>query len=133
MLENTIKKYQNRTIESAQVIAELIELAKKINDEQQKGKDLGLSDEEIAFYDALVENESAVRELGDKVLKEMAHELVKLIKENATIDRNLKDNVQARLRLYVKRLLKKYKYPPDLEERATDLVLQQAELSCREI
>lgn len=133
MLEKTIAKYQNRTIESAQVIAELIDLAKKINAEHQKGKDLWLSDDEIAFYDALVVNESAIRELGDKILKEMAHELVKLIKENTTIDWNLKENVQARLRLYVKRLLKKYKYPPDLEERATDLVLQQAELSCREV
>lgn len=133
MLEKTIKKYQNRTIESAQVIAELIELAKKINEEQQKGKDLWLTEDEIAFYDALVMNESAVRELWDEILRAMTHELVKLIRDNTTIDWNLKENVQARLRLYVKRLLKKYNYPPDFQEQATDLVLQQAELTCKEM
>lgn len=132
MLESTIKRYQNRTIESAEVIAELIELAKHVRTEQERWNDLGLSDEEVAFYDALVMNESAVKELGDETLKAMAHELVELIRKNAKIDRTVRSDVQAKLRVYVKRLLKKYKYPPDLEEKATEIVLKQAELTCRD-
>lgn len=129
MLEATIKKYQNRTIESAEIIAELIELAKKIQAETQKGNDLWLTDEELAFYDALANNESAVKELWDETLRDMARELFKLVKENTSIDWTMKADVQAKLRVYIKRLLKKYKYPPDFEEQATETILKQAELS----
>ncbi len=132
MLENTIKKYQDRTISSAEVIAELVSLAKEIQKEQEKGKELGLSEEEVAFYDALAENESAVRELGNEVLREMAKELLGLIQKNATIDWTKRKDVQAKLRIYVKKLLKKYNYPPDKQEKATKTVLDQAELFAEE-
>lgn len=132
MLEDTIRKYQNRTIEAAQVIAELLELAKKIRDEKDKGKDMGLSEEEVAFYDALANNESAIRELGDKTLKEMARELVDMLRKNTTIDWTIKESVQAKLRVYIKRLLKKYHYPPDKQEGATKIVLEQAELLAKD-
>ncbi|MBI2590969.1 MAG: type I restriction endonuclease subunit R [Candidatus Blackburnbacteria bacterium] len=132
MLEETIRKYQNRTIEAAQVIAELLELAKKIRDEKDKGKDLGLTEEEVAFYDALANNESAVRELGDKTLKAMAKELVDMLRKNTTIDWTIKESVQAKLRVYIKRLLKKYHYPPDKQEGATKIVLEQAELLAKD-
>ncbi len=132
MLAETIRKYQNRTIEAAQVIAELLELAKKIRDEKEKGKDLGLSEEEVAFYDALCDNESAVRELGDKALKQMAKELVNMLRKNTTIDWTIKESIQAKLRVYIKRLLKKYNYPPDKQEKATRTVLEQAELLCKD-
>ncbi|MBD3250505.1 MAG: DUF3387 domain-containing protein [Candidatus Pacebacteria bacterium] len=132
MLAETIRKYQNRTIEAAQVIAELLELAKKIKQEKEKGKDLGLTEDEVAFYDALADNESAVRELSDEDLKKMARELVIMIRKNTTIDWTIKDSVQARLRIYVKKLLKKYNYPPDKQEKATKTVLEQAELLARD-
>ncbi|MBI4057989.1 type I restriction endonuclease subunit R, partial [Candidatus Microgenomates bacterium] len=132
MLEETIRKYQNRTIEAAQVIAELLELAKKIRDEKDKGKDLGLTEEEVAFYDALANNESAVRELGNKTLKEMAKELVDMLRKNTTIDWTIKESVQAKLRVYIKRLLKKYHYPPDKQESATKIVLEQAGLLAKD-
>jgi type I restriction enzyme, R subunit len=133
MLEMTIRKYQNRTLESAEIIAELIELAKKIQTDQQKWIELGLTDEEIAFYDALAKNESAVKEMGDETLREMARELVKLVRENTSIDRTIKEDVQAKLLFYIKRLLKKYKYPPDLQERATETILRQAKLTAEEV
>jgi type I restriction enzyme R subunit len=132
MLAETIRKYQNRTIEAAQVIAELLDLAKRIKQEKEKGKDLGLTDEEVAFYDALYNNESAVKELGDEILKKMARELVVMIRKNTTIDWTIKDSVQARLRVYVKKLLKKYDYPPDKQEKATKTVLEQAELMAKD-
>jgi len=132
MLEKTLLKYQNRTIESAQVIAELIELAKKIKKEQERGKDLGLSEDEVAFYDALATNESAIRELGDETLMKMARELVQIIRKNTTIDWTLRESIQAKLRIYIKRLLKKYDYPPDEQEIATKTVLEQAELLAKD-
>lgn len=128
MLEETIKKYQNRTIEAAQVIAELVDLAKKIRAEKERGKDIGLTPEEVAFYDALCENESAVLELGDETLKNIARELVELLRKNVTIDWTIRESIQARLRIYVKRLLNKYHYPPDKQEKATAVVLEQASL-----
>ena len=133
MLDATIKKYQNRNIESAQVIAELIELAKKIQEAKEQWKDLWLDDNEVAFYDALADNESAKQLMDDEILKEMARELLKLIRNNTTIDWTKKENVQAKLRVAIKRLLKKYKYPPDLEEKAISIVMKQAKLSCEEI
>jgi len=132
MLAETIRKYQNRTLEAAQVIAELLELAKKIRDERSKGKSLGLSEDEVAFYDALANNESAVRELGDKTLKAMSKELVAMLRKNTTIDWTIRESVQAKLRVYIKRLLKKYKYPPDKQEGATKIVLEQAELLAKD-
>ncbi|MCX6809403.1 MAG: type I restriction endonuclease subunit R [Candidatus Berkelbacteria bacterium] len=127
MLEATLIKYQNRTIEAAQVIADLIELAKELRGEVKRGKETGLSDDEIAFYDALAENESAKLEIGDETLKKIAKELVVMMRENATIDWTLRDAIKARMRIYIKKLLKKYDYPPDKQEGATQLVLLQAE------
>ena len=132
MLEDTIKKYQNQTIEAAQVIAELVELAKKIREEKERGVDLKLSEEEIAFYDALCENESAVKELGDDTLKKIAQELVMMLRKNTSIDWTLKESVRAKLRVYVKKLLNKYKYPPDRQDQATKTVLEQAEILCKD-
>ncbi len=132
MLEETIRKYQNRTIEAAQVIEELLELAKKIQKEQGRGEKMGLTEEEVAFYDALANNESAVRELGDSTLKKMAQELVMMLRKNTTIDWTIRESVQAKLRVYIKRLLKKYHYPPDKQEGATRTVLEQAELLAKD-
>lgn len=132
MLEETIKKYQNQTIEAAQVIAELVELAKKIRGEQERGDGLNLSQDEVAFYDALCENDSAVMELGDDTLKKIAQELVAMLRKNTTIDWTLKESVQAKLRVLVKKLLNKYKYPPDKQEQATKTVLEQATVLCKD-
>lgn len=132
MLEETIKKYQNQTIEAAQIIAELVELAKKIREEKEKGKDRGLTEDEVAFYDALALNDSAVMELGDETLKTIARELVVLLRKNTTIDWTLKENVRAKLRVYVKKLLNKYRYPPDKQEGATKMVIEQAEVLCKD-
>jgi len=127
MLEEAILKYQNRSIDSAQVIAELIELAKNIRGAQIRGEELGLSNDEIAFYDALADNDSAKKMLGDEVLKKIAREMTDVVKENTTIDWKLRETVRAKLRVIVKRLLKKYGYPPDKTAIATDLILEQAE------
>jgi type I restriction enzyme R subunit len=132
MLEKTFIRYQNRSIEAAQVIAELIELAKEIRQAQSRGEDLGLTEDEVAFYDALEVNDSAVLELGDATLKAISRDLVQEIKNNVTIDWTMKEGVRAKLRVTVKRLLKKYGYPPDKQEKATVTVLQQAELLCRD-
>ena len=110
----------------------MIELAKVIRKDQDRGIDLGLNSDEVAFYDALCENESAVMELGDQTLKAMAKELVMLLRKNTTIDWTIKEKVQARLRILVKRLLHKYHYPPDKQEVATVTVLEQATLLCRD-
>lgn len=132
MLEETIKKYQNQTIEAAQVIAELVELAKKIREEKERGENLNLSEDEVAFYDALCENESAINELGDETLKKIAQELVTMLRKNTSIDWTLKESVRAKLRVYVKKLLNKYKYPPDKQEQATKNILEQAEILCKD-
>jgi type I restriction enzyme R subunit len=130
LLENSIRKYQNRAIETAQVIEELIQLAKQMRQADSRGADLGLSQDEVAFYDALETNDSAVKALGDKNLKFIAQELVKTIRENVSIDWTAKESVRAKLRVMVKRILRKYGYPPDKQEKATQTVLQQAELLC---
>ncbi|MCK9360742.1 type I restriction endonuclease subunit R [Patescibacteria group bacterium] len=132
MLENTIKKYQNQTIEAAQVIAELVELAKKIKAEQAREGELNLSPDEVAFYDALTANDSAVEILGDEVLKKIAQELVVMLRKSTTIDWTLRPTVQAKLRVLVKKLLNKYQYPPDKQELATKTVLEQAEVLCKD-
>jgi type I restriction enzyme, R subunit len=133
MLEKTVKRYQSRGIETAEILTEMIELAKKIKEDQKRGKELNLSDEEIAFYDALADNKSAVQVLGDKTLRMMATEIAKTVRNNTSIDWTLRESIQAKLRVAVKRLLRKYGYPPDLQKMATDLILKQAKLTCENI
>lgn len=130
LLDGVIKRYQNRSIETAQVIEELIEMAKKFAAAGKRGERLGLNDDELAFYDALANNEASVRELGDKTLAKIAHELTTSLRQNVTVDWNNRDSVRAKLRLLVKRILRKYKYPPDQQEKAAQLVLAQAEALC---
>ena len=133
MLEATIRRYQNRTIEAAQVIAELIELAKQMREGQKRGQELGLTDDEVAFYDALEVNDSAVKELGDPVLKKIAQELVAHVRKSVTIDWTLRESARAQIRVLVRRILRKYGYPPDKQEKATLTVLEQAELICADV
>ena len=130
MLEATIRKYQNRTIEAAQVIAELIELAKQMRAGQKRGDQLGLTDDEVAFYDALETNDSAVKVLGEPTLKNIARELVSHVRKSVTIDWTLRESAQAQIRVLVRRILRKYGYPPDKQEKATQTVLEQAKLLC---
>jgi len=132
LLEQAIRKYQNRAIETAQVIEELIQLAKDMREANARGEKLGLSEEEVAFYDALETNDSAVKVLGDETLRTIARELVETVRKNVTIDWTLRENVRAQLRVLVKRILRKYGYPPDKQEKATQTVLEQAELLCGE-
>lgn len=132
LLDRAIKAYTNKTIEAAEVIEQLIELAKKMREEQKRGTALDLTDDEIAFYDALADNESAKQVLGDQTLRTMARELVETVRKNVTIDWTLRDSVQAKLRVLVKRTLKKYGYPPDKQQKATDTVLEQAKLLCKD-
>ncbi|MFZ4535340.1 DUF3387 domain-containing protein [Propionivibrio sp.] len=127
LLSDVIKRYQNRAIETAQVIEELIEMAKKFREVAGRGEELGLSEDEIRFYDALADNESAVRELSDETLKKVAHELTENLRANLSVDWSQRESVRAKLRLMVKRILRKYKYPPDQQDAAVTLVLQQAE------
>lgn len=127
LLEQSINKYHNRAIQTAQVIEELIKLAKEMNEAMRRGDELGLTDDELAFYDALEVNDSAVQVLGDETLKEIAQFLVEQVRKNATIDWKFREGARAKLRVIVKRVLKKYGYPPDKQEHATDTVLQQAE------
>jgi len=130
MLEQSLRRYQNRAIETAQVIEELIRLARDMREADRRGEDLGLAEDEIAFYDALETNDSAVKVLGDETLRAIARELVEMVRKNVTIDWTLRENVRAQLRVLVKRILRKYGYPPDKQEKATQTVLEQAELLC---
>lgn len=127
LLSSVITRYQNRSIETAQVMEELVEMAKKFKAAASRGEQLGLSDDEVKFYDALAINESAVRELTDETLKKIAHELTENLKKNISVDWAQRESVRATLRLMVKRVLRKYKYPPDQAEEAVELVLQQVE------
>lgn len=127
MLLNVIKRYQNRSIETAQVMEELVEMAKKFREAANRGVLLGLTDDEVKFYDALATSESAVRELTDETLKKIAHELTENLRKSITVDWSQRESVRASLRLMVKRILRKYKYPPDLQEGAVELVLEQVE------
>ena len=127
LLEQTIRRYQNRAIEAAQVIEELIGLARDLREAGARGEALGLTEDELAFYDALETNDSAVQVLGDKTLCGIARELVETVRQNVTIDWTLRENVRANLRVLVKRVLRKYGYPPDKQEKATRTVLEQAE------
>jgi type I restriction enzyme R subunit len=127
LLGNVITRYQNRSIETAQVMEELVEMAKKFRDAASRGEALGLSDDEVRFYDALANNESAVRELSDETLKKIAHELTENLRKNLSVDWSERESVRASLRLMVRRILRKYKYPPDMQDAAVELVLQQAQ------
>ena len=126
MLEESIRRYQNRAIEAAQVIEELLELARDKRAADARGEQLGLIDEELAFYDALETNDSAVPVLDDATLRQIARELVEQIRFNVTIDWTVRENVRARLRVLVRRILRRHGYPPDRQEKATELVLEQA-------
>ena len=127
MLEQTLRRYQNRTVEAAQVIEELIQLARELREAGMRGESLGLSEDELAFYDALETNDSAVQVLGDETLRDIARELVEIVRRNVTIDWTLRENVRANLRRLVRRILRKHGYPPDKQEKATRTVLEQAE------
>ena len=128
MLEQTIRRYQSRAVEAAQVIEELIGLARDLREANARGEELGLSEDELAFYDALGINDSAVQVLGDETLRDIARELVETVRGNVTIDWTLRENVRANLRRLVKRVLRKHGYPPDKQEAATRTVLEQAEV-----
>jgi type I restriction enzyme R subunit len=127
LLSNVVTRYQNRSIETAQVMQELVDMAKKFREAASRGVQLGLTDDEVKFYDALATNESAVRELTDETLKKIAHELTENLRQNITVDWSARESVRATLRLMVKRILRKYKYPPDQQEQAVEMVLKQAE------
>ena len=128
MLDETVRRYANRAIEAAQVIEELIQLAREMREANARGEALGLSEDELAFYDALETNDSAVQVLGDETLREIARELVETVRNNVRIDWTLRENVRANLRRLVKRILRKHGYPPDKQEKATRTVLEQAEV-----
>jgi type I restriction enzyme R subunit len=132
MLENAIRRYQNRAIEAAAVIEELIALAQEMREADRRGEQLGLTEDEIAFYDALEVNDSAVQVLGDETLRMIAQELVRAVRNSVTIDWTLRENVRAKIRVMVKRILRRHGYPPDKQEKATQTVLEQAELLCKE-
>ena len=128
MLEQTIRRYQNRAIEAPQVIEELIHLAQDMRAANARGEIPGLSADELAFYDALETHDKAVRVLGDTTLRAIAQELVRTVHANVTIDWTLRESVRAQLRVLVKRILRKHGYPPDKQEQATHTVLEQAEV-----
>ena len=132
MLEETIRRYQNRAIEAAQVIEELVALAKEIREANARGEELGLTEDELAFYDALETNDSAVKILGDETLRAIAQELVETIRNNVTVDWTLRESVRANMRIKVRQVLRKHGYPPDKAQKATDTVIQQAELLSEE-
>ncbi len=127
LLTDALNKYRNRTIETSQVIEELIQMAKDFRTEKDRGQSLGLNNDELAFYDALSDNDSAKEVLGDEILKKMANELTEQLRKSVTIDWAKRESVRANIRLKIRRLLKKYKYPPDKEDAAVKLVLEQAE------
>ena len=131
LLEAAIRKYQNRAIETTQVIMELIELAKKISEAEKRGESTGLTPDELAFYDALADNESAYEIMGEDILKQIARDLTISIKNNISVDWAIRESVQAKMKMTIKRLLKKYGYPPDKTEKAVDIVMEQTKLMCQ--
>lgn len=130
MLQNTINKYNNRKVTTQEILKELSDLAREIREAKQRGEKLGLSEAELAFYDALGVNDSAVEILGDEILKQIAQDLVKTIKKNVTIDWNSRESVRAKMRVAIKRILRKNGYPPDKQKKAIQTVMEQAELLC---
>ncbi len=131
-LKKTLNAYHNRAISTMQVIEELIKLAKDLDAATKRGEDLGLTDDEVAFYDALATNDSAKQAMGDAKLKVIAAELITMVRKSVTIDWTLREGARAKIRVIVKRILNKYGYPPDLQEEAVKTVLAQAELLCAE-
>jgi type I restriction enzyme R subunit len=131
-LRQTLNAYHNRAIATQEVIEELIALAKEINEASHRGEQLGLTDDEVAFYDALETNDSAVAVLGEPTLKTIARELVETVKRNVSIDWTEREHARAQLRVLVKRILRKYGYPPDKQAKATETVLEQAKALCNE-
>ncbi len=131
LLEASIRRYQNRAIETTQVIMELIELAKKISEAEKRGESTGLTPDELAFYDALAENESAREVMGDEILVQIAKDLTTSIKNNVSVDWAIRESVQAKMKMTIKRLLKKYGYPPDKTAKAVDIVMEQTKLMCQ--
>ena len=132
MLKKTLNAYHNRAIATQEVIEELIKLAKQLSEADKRGIDLGLSDDEVAFYDALAANNSAIQVMGKDNLKVIATELVTRVRKSVTIDWTSRESARAKIKVLVKRILRKHGYPPDLQDQATKLVLQQAELLCAE-
>ncbi|HOV61200.1 MAG TPA: type I restriction endonuclease subunit R [Candidatus Hydrogenedentes bacterium] len=132
LLEQALNKYHNRAIEAAQVIEELIAIAKQMREAARRGETLGLSDDEAAFYDALASNDSAVQVLGDQVLKQIAQVLVERVRKSVSVDWSRRENARAQLRVLVRRILRQYGYPPDKQEQATELVLEQTEVLCED-
>jgi type I restriction enzyme, R subunit len=132
LLAKTIKKYTSRSVEAAQVIEELLELARKVREEKNRGKEKNMTEDEIAFYDALGANDSAVKVLGDETLRKIAPKLTQMIRNSVTIAWTQRESVQAEIRLKVRKILRKYGYPPDREKNATETVLKQAGLIARD-
>ena len=132
LLQRTLNAYHNRAIATQEVIEELIKLAKQLSAADQRGVDLGLTNEEVAFYDALANNESAVQAMGDQKLRVIAAELVTQVRKSVTIDWTLREGSQAKIRVMVKRILNRFGYPPDLQDEAVKTVLAQANLLCAE-
>jgi len=130
MLRTTMNAYHNRAIATHEIIDELIRLAKEMREATKRGKDLGLNDDELAFYDALAQNESAVQVMGVTELKVIATELVTNVRQSVTIDWTVRESARAKIRVMVRRILRKHGYPPDLQAEATKLVLEQAEVLC---
>ncbi len=128
MLERTLQKYHNRSVEAAQVLEELIQLAREMREASNRGESLGLTEDEVAFYDALCANDSAVQILREETLRTIAQELVAKVRNSVTIDWTMREDVRAKIRVLVRRILNKYGYPPDKQEAATNLVLEQAEV-----
>lgn len=128
MLERAMRSYTNRSLDAADVIASLVDLAKQMRAEHDRGTQLGLRADELAFYDAVCQNDAAILEIGDDTLKLIAQELVAIVRRNATVDWDKKEQVRASLRRHVRRLLAKYRYPPDRQEAAVLLVMQQAQI-----
>ncbi|MCL1875956.1 MAG: type I restriction endonuclease subunit R [Synergistaceae bacterium] len=127
MLDSAIKRYRNNLLSTAEIIEELIQIAREINEADKRGVDMGLSEDELAFYDALETNDSAVKVLGDEQLRAIAREIAKKVRSNATIDFTIKETTRARIMVIVRRILNKYGYPPDKQPAAIELVMKQAE------
>jgi type I restriction enzyme, R subunit len=133
MLAGSVLRYQNHALDAAAVVAELVALAKQLKHEHERGAELGLREDEVAFYDAICQNDSAVLDLGDETLKKIARELVDSVRGNASIDWSEKEQVRARMRASIRRLLTRHGYPPDKQESAVQLVMLQAELFAAEL
>ena len=132
LLETALRRYRNRAVETALVIEEMIAMAKDLMAADRRGDELNLTEDEVAFYDALEANDSAVAVLGDEVLRHIAQELVQTVRNSVTIDWAIRESVRSRMRVTIKRILRKYGYPPDKQEKATDLILDQAEVLCKD-